>query len=456
MQDNFTYQYYSGTNKLSRVSGNVDQFRYDLNGNVTTDSVYNNFSISYDHRNLITELYHIDTLTSTRQYSYATRYWYDETGNRVRKLTYRNAQIPPPQINDWGNPGNGWTLLNNEHYVRGVDGKELATYTSNNLTEWYVWASDMVGKIKGSAKYYFFKDHLGSVRAVVDNNFNLVSAVDYDMWGDKMQGRIYNGDSSKFGFTGKEEDDESYYDYFGARYYDAKVGRWGQVDPLQDKEPSKTPYHYTSDNPINKIDPYGLDDIYYKNGEEVDRRESGFWEFDWLFGDTYYVQNEAGNVGYNGNNYFEALSEATIMQFKEWDRVVANWESLQSKEGFSYRLLEALEGAPSDLDNKYMYVLKEGPSGRKLDQKRYLQKYSLYVFNNIAMNYEEAGNVIFGAAINELGINLDIANIAGHIYSIKANKRLDEFNEVQAYTIGYFNFNSNSLYFQNRSTQPYR
>ncbi len=39
MQDNFTFQYYSGTNKLSRVSGNVDQFRYDLNGNVITDSV---------------------------------------------------------------------------------------------------------------------------------------------------------------------------------------------------------------------------------------------------------------------------------------------------------------------------------------------------------------------------------------------------------------------------------
>jgi YD repeat-containing protein len=225
MQDNFTYQYYSGTNKLSRVSGNVDQFRYDLNGNMITDSVYNNFSISYDHRNLITELYHIDTLTSTRQYSYATSYSYDEAGNRVRKLTYRNAQIPPPQINDWGNPGNGWTLLNNEHYIRGVDGKELATYTSNNLTEWYVWASDMVGKIRGNAKYFFFKDHLSSVRAVVDNNFNLISAVDgacprvllaEDMWGDKMQGRIYKGDSAKFGFTGKEEDGESYYDCFGA------------------------------------------------------------------------------------------------------------------------------------------------------------------------------------------------------------------------------------------------
>ncbi|MBK9229067.1 MAG: RHS repeat-associated core domain-containing protein [Ignavibacteria bacterium] len=275
----------SGTLRLQNKYPNL-QYEYDLNGNVTTDSVYNNFSISYDHRNLITELYHIDTLTSTRQYSYATRYWYDEAGNRVRKLTYRNTQIPPPQINDWGNPGNGWTLLNNEHYVRGVDRKELATYTGNTLTEWYIWASDMVGKIKGNAKYFFFKDHLGSVRAVVDNNFNLVSAVDYDMWGDKMQGRIYNGDSTKFGFTGKEEDEESYYNYFGARYYDARLGRWGQVEPLMDKFVQLSPYAYSLNNPIKTKDVDGEDVVIVLSGagfifagSEIGQMESGADDF---------------------------------------------------------------------------------------------------------------------------------------------------------------------------------
>ena len=177
----------------------------------------------------------------------------------MRKLTYRNAQIPPPQINDWGNPGNGWTLLNNEHYVRGVDGKVLATYSGNTLTEWYVWGTDMVGKIRANTKYYFFKDHLGSVRGVIDNNFNLVSAMDYDMWGDKMQGRIYNGDSTKFAFTGKEEDEESYYDYIGARFYDSRIGRWGQVEPFLDKYPGISPYVYSLDNPLNISDPSGMD-----------------------------------------------------------------------------------------------------------------------------------------------------------------------------------------------------
>jgi len=45
-------------------------------------------------------------------------------------------------------PGNGWTLSNNEFYVKGVDGKDLATYKGNILDEWFVWGNDMVGKIK--------------------------------------------------------------------------------------------------------------------------------------------------------------------------------------------------------------------------------------------------------------------------------------------------------------------
>jgi RHS repeat-associated protein len=459
MQDDFAYQYYSGTNKLRKVAGSADQYQYDLNGNLATDSLNKNTSAVYDHRNLLIEIYHKRGTPPARIDYFATRYYYDESGNRVRKLTYKNNNESAGPVLDWNNtsnPGNNWTLFNNEHYARGVDGKELATYTNNSLEEWYVWGTDMVGKIKGNTKYYFFKDHLGSVRGVIDNSFNLISAQDFDTWGYLLENKSYNADSTKHKFTGKERDAENLYDYFGARYYDSRIGRFPQIDPLANTEPSKTPYHYTSDNPINRIDPQGLDDIYYKDGEEVGRRVSGLWDFDWLFGDTYYVQSESGSVEYEGSYYFEALSEATVKQFEGWDRVLSNWESSTTKEGFVFRLSESIKDAPSDQVSRYNYAREESPTGNKLDQKRFLQKYSIYVFNNIAMNYEEAGNAIFGAAINLLGINLDIANIAGHAYSIGANKRLDEFNEVQAYTIGYYNFNSVSQYFRNRHTQPFR
>ncbi|MBK6876755.1 MAG: hypothetical protein IPG99_09985 [Ignavibacteria bacterium] len=81
-----------------------------------------------------------------------------------------------------------------------------------------------------------------------------------------MQGRIYNGDSTKFGFTGKEEDEESYYNYFGARYYDARLGRWGQVEPLMDKFVQLSPYAYSLNNPIKTKDVDGEDVVIVLSG----------------------------------------------------------------------------------------------------------------------------------------------------------------------------------------------
>ena len=41
----------------------------------------------------------------------------------------------------------------------------------------------------------------------------------------------------RFKFTGKERDEESGYDYFGARYYWSLLMHWLSVDPLSDKYP---------------------------------------------------------------------------------------------------------------------------------------------------------------------------------------------------------------------------
>jgi len=117
----------------------------------------------------------------------------------------------------------------------------------------------MAGKLKGAQRYFYLKDHLGSTRAIVNGNGTVLAGYDYDAWGYLLENRSLNSDSIKFKYTGKERDKESSYDYFGARYYDARIGRWGQVEPLFDKYPSLTPYNYSVDNPLRVIDPNGLD-----------------------------------------------------------------------------------------------------------------------------------------------------------------------------------------------------
>ncbi len=60
-------------------------------------------------------------------------------------------------------------------------------------------------------------------------------------------------------FTGKERDTDFGldWDYFGARYYDAVIGRFLTVDPLAEEHPDFTPYHYVLNNPLILIDPDG-------------------------------------------------------------------------------------------------------------------------------------------------------------------------------------------------------
>ena len=103
------------------------------------------------------------------------------------------------------------------------------------------------------------KDHLGSVKVIVNTSGNRVAHTDLYPFGFEMPGRVQcqSGPDCRYKFTGKERDSETSYDYFGARYYDARIGRWLQVDPLGEKYPSLNPYHYVANNPINRFDPDG-------------------------------------------------------------------------------------------------------------------------------------------------------------------------------------------------------
>lgn len=68
-------------------------------------------------------------------------------------------------------------------------------------------------------------------------------------------------DSYRYGFNGKEKDDElkgegNSYD-FGARMLDPRVGRWFARDPLEKEFPWQSPYTSVNNNPIIYDDPTG-------------------------------------------------------------------------------------------------------------------------------------------------------------------------------------------------------
>ena len=91
----------------------------------------------------------------------------------------------------------------------------------------------------------------------------LLTSQDYYPFGAAMQGRGLELQSYRFGFGGKERDDaikgnRNSYNFVG-RFYDPRVGRWLNSDPLEPKFPEQSTYQYAFNNPVYFQDASGAE-----------------------------------------------------------------------------------------------------------------------------------------------------------------------------------------------------
>jgi RHS repeat-associated protein len=133
---------------------------------------------------------------------------------------------------------------------------------------------------QGAVEYYHL-DALGSVRAVTNQAGTVIERHDYLAFGEECTtppcSTAEPGTNSKK-FTGKERDVESGLDYFGARYYGSKVGRFTSVDPVLDLgassvEPQRwNRYSYSLGNPLRYVDPDGRNPIIIQRALQLAER----------------------------------------------------------------------------------------------------------------------------------------------------------------------------------------
>jgi RHS repeat-associated protein len=93
----------------------------------------------------------------------------------------------------------------------------------------------------------------------------------------EMVNRYFSAGSFRYGFNGKEKDNEDYgegngYDY-GARLYNSRLGRFLSVDPLVRDYPWYTPYQFAGNKPIVAADLDGREE-WMKNQEFLLKRRA--------------------------------------------------------------------------------------------------------------------------------------------------------------------------------------
>ncbi|OWV06176.1 RHS repeat-associated core domain-containing protein [Fibrobacter sp. UWH3] len=257
----------------------TDNFVYDSEGNLIEDKS-KNLKIFYDWRGMPVE-FRMETRADdgsqpTRgcsRDSVRVLMAYDGSGRRVSKTRMRKACD-----GEWERElvthytGIGTEVRESFHNGTPSETKVvvnmpqgLGRYGVEDATDPFYGVDKMqlAGYIPSAKFEWFLKNHLGSTMLVYgtsaynDTYFSgykggVQAAYDYRAFGEQVS-LMEPADKVTETFTGKERDDETELNYFGARYLDPMLGMWISVDPARQ---FSSPYLYAGNgvNPVNGVD----------------------------------------------------------------------------------------------------------------------------------------------------------------------------------------------------------
>ena len=326
---------YNGGFEFKDAVKQADEYAYDKNGNMTKDLNKDITDIQYNCLNLPSKVTFKDGSTIT--YTYALN------GTKLRT------------VHKIGNTTTTTDYCGNVVYENGMQ-KLLLTDAG------YITLSD-------KKYHYYLQDHQGNNRVIVDQTGQKKEVNHYYPFGGTFASA--DGNVQAYKYNGKELDTKkglNWYDY-GARQYDAALGRFTAVDPLTEKYYEMSPYTYCGNNPIKYIDPTGM---FY----------------------TGYTVNEKGHikiVSDEGGNYYDVLYNESSYSVK----TVKNYDTSGDKTGIkiSKGILNERAGASRNMSAKTMkgpYLDVEGhKTGRSYANHSYeirSDKESLALMNFLDKN----------------------------------------------------------------------